>query len=169
MVDRNGIKVTGTLINSYVVCPRQTWLIAHQMIGNQEDSNLEFGRFLQEKVYEREKKELTVGHLKLDVMKSKDGELIIGEVKKSSASREIAFMQLLFYLYELKEMGIDATGELLFPEERRKEIVVLNEEGIIKIEQLKQEISILITQDLPPVPRKLKWCKNCSFREYCWA
>ncbi|MFX0559030.1 CRISPR-associated protein Cas4 [Tepidibacillus infernus] len=169
MLEFLSIKVTGTHINSYYICPRQTWLVAHHLIGNQEDENLDYGRFLQDNVYEREKKEITIGHLKIDVMKSKDGELVIGEVKKSSASLETARIQLLFYLYELRKIGIEAAGELLFPEERRKERVVLDDLFIRKIEQLKTEIAELIQQELPPPPKKVKWCRNCSYREMCWA
>lgn len=162
-------QVTGTLVWYYHICPRETWLIAHQIVADQDDSNVEYGRFLQEHVYEREKKELTIGHLKVDVMKSREGQLIIGEVKKSSASQESARMQLLFYLYELKQMGIEAEGELLFPEERRKQRVVLDEAGIREVEILKEKVVDIVSKQLPPPLMKIKWCRNCAYRELCWA
>jgi CRISPR-associated exonuclease Cas4 len=163
------INVTGTLIWYYYICPRETWLIARNIVADQDDANIDYGRFLQERVYDREKKELSIGHLKVDVMKSKEGQLVIGEVKKSSASKESAQLQLLFYLYELKQMGVEAVGELLFPEERRKERVVLDQKNIAKIEQIKSEIVSLVQLELPPPPKKVKWCRNCAYREMCWA
>lgn len=163
------ITVTGTHIWYYHICPRETWLIAHQIVADQDDSNIDYGRFMQERVYERDKKEITVGHLKLDIMKSKEGQLVIGEVKKSSATKESARMQLLFYLYELKQMGVIATGELLFPEERRKEHVELDEQAILQVERLKNAIIELVQQKYPPPPQKNKYCKKCAYSELCWS
>lgn len=40
-----------------------------------------------------------------------------------------AKMQLLYYLDTLRQMGMDAKGELLFPEERKKESVEWTEEA----------------------------------------
>lgn len=163
------MKVTGIHVKYYHICPRQTWLVSRQIVTDQDDSNIEYGRFLQEKVYEREKKELLIGHLKIDVMKRRDKQLVVGEVKKSSGAKEGALMQLLFYLYELRQMGVEAVGELLIPEERKRERVELDEEAVRKIEKLKSEIIQLIQQDIPPPPKKIKWCRNCSYRELCWS
>ena len=43
--------------------------MARNIVADQDDANMDFGRFLQEKVYQREKKEVSIGHLKLDVIK----------------------------------------------------------------------------------------------------
>ena len=162
-------QVTGALVWYYQICPRETWFLARQLVADQDDENVDYGRFLQEKVYQRDKKDVTIGHLKVDVMKSKGGQLVIGEVKKSSASEDSARLQLLFYLNELQEMGVTAKGELLFPEERKKEQVILDEEGKKKIEELKEKIKKVVFSELPPPPRKVRWCKNCAYREMCWA
>ena len=162
-------QVTGSLVWYYQICPRETWFLARQLVADQDDENVDYGRFLQEKVYQRDKKDVTIGHLKVDVMKSKGGQLVIGEVKKSSASEDSARLQLLFYLNELQEMGVTAKGELLFPEERKKEQVILDEEGKKKIEELKEKIKKVVSSELPPPPRKVRWCKNCAYREMCWA
>jgi CRISPR-associated exonuclease Cas4 len=49
-------KITGTLIWYYYICPREVWLMAHELNPNQEDSFLEIGRLLREDAYKREKK-----------------------------------------------------------------------------------------------------------------
>ncbi|GAX90699.1 CRISPR-associated protein Cas4 [Effusibacillus lacus] len=161
--------VTGTLVWYYHICPREAWFMARQIVPDEDDPNIDYGRFLQEKVYQREKKEITIGHLKLDIMKSNSGKLVIGEIKKSSASKESARMQLLFYLYELKQMGIEAVGELLFPEERRKEKIELDQQAIEEVESLKKKIMEVVNQVFPPPAKKVRWCRNCAYNEMCWA
>src|SRR5690606_31702109 len=51
----------------YYVCKRQVWLIAHQLDPNSEDDNLEYGRFLHQHAYKREKKEISIGHAVVNV------------------------------------------------------------------------------------------------------
>jgi len=87
--------------------------MAHELNPNQEDSFLEIGRLIHDDSYKREKKEISVSNMKIDLIKKKDGELIVGEIKKSSHFELPARMQLAFYLYKLRKRGIDAKGELL--------------------------------------------------------
>ncbi len=161
--------VTGTLMWYYKICRREAWLMAHQILPDEDDANVDYGRFLHEHVYRREKKEVTVGHLKLDIVKASNQQVVIGEVKKSSAASESSRTQLLFYLYELKQMGISAIGELRYPEERGKETVVLTDDEEQRIEDLKRNIYELAQLPNPPKVEKVKWCKNCAYRESCWA
>ena len=113
-------QITGTLIWYYYICPREVWLMSHELNPNQEDSFLEIGRLLQEDSYKREKKEIAVGNMKIDLIRKGNGRLIIGEVKKSSHFENSARMQLAFYLYRLKRYGVKAEGELLIPKEKKR-------------------------------------------------
>ena len=54
--------------------------------------------------------------------------MVVGEVKKTSKFKESARMQLLYYLKQLKDMGIQATGFLAFPKEKKKEEIILTAE-----------------------------------------
>ncbi|MFZ5591068.1 MAG: CRISPR-associated protein Cas4, partial [Bacillota bacterium] len=104
------ISVSGTLIWYYYICPREVWLIGHQVTPDQDDANVSLGRFLQEHSYPRERKELQVGSSKMDIFRISGDELVVGEVKKSSRYRQSARMQLAFYLWELKQRGVLARG-----------------------------------------------------------
>src|SRR5690606_31674733 len=102
----------------------------------QEDTNVAIGRLIDRNSYSREKKEIAVGSSKMDIFRVVDGKLVIGEVKKSSRYRDSARMQLAFYLKELAERGIEAIGELRFPEEKKRETVELNEELINELQNV---------------------------------
>lgn len=161
--------VTGTLVWYYYICPRETWLMSHQIIADQDDENVVIGRAIGQNTYKREKKEIDLSNAKLDLVRREDGELVVGEVKKSSRFVESASKQLLFYLLQLKEMGIDARGELLIPEEKKKIEVILDQAGEEEIINTVQEIERLVSADLPPEPVKNKYCRNCAYGEFCWA
>ncbi len=163
------INIGGTLIWYYYICKREVWLMAHQITPDQDDANVVLGRFFAGQSYTRDKKEISLGGIKIDIVKKgKDG-LIIGEVKKSSKYKESAKMQLAFYLLELHNRGISATGELMFPRERKKEIVKLDEELINRLTQATKDIQEIINQTCPPPAERNKFCDKCAYLELCWA
>lgn len=142
----------------------------HQVNPDEDDENMDLGRFIHEHSYLRDtSKEISLGNIRLDIVRQNKDGLVVGEVKKSSKFIKSARMQLGFYLQELKERGIEAKGELLFPKERKKEEVILTEsmekelaDTIIKIKQIVQ-------QDRPPQAKKIHFCRNCAYKEFCWA
>jgi len=163
------LHVTGTLVWYYYVCQRQVWLMAHQINPDEDDPNLAYGRFLHEVAYERERKETSVGNSKFDIIEQRDGTIVVSEMKKSSRHEKSATMQLLFYLKELHDRGVEAKGELRFPEERRRKPVVLTDEALLEIERAEASIIELIKRERPPLPEKTKWCTNCAYAEFCWS
>ncbi|MBD1373495.1 CRISPR-associated protein Cas4 [Hazenella sp. IB182357] len=163
------IDVTGTHIWYYFICQRELWLILHQIAADQEDENLDIGRFLSENTYQRNKKEVLIGNIKVDRVRKENGKLVIGEVKKTSRYLESARYQLLYYLDVLRQMGIDATGELLFPEEKKTEVVEWSIEAKQKLDHAISEIQQIAQKPVPAEPEKIKFCNKCAYREYCWA
>jgi len=162
-------QITGTLIWYYYICPREVWLMAHELNPNQEDPFLEIGRLLQQDTYRREKKEINVGNMKIDLIRRKNGETVVGEIKKSSRFERSATMQLAFYLYRLKQRGINATGELLIPKERKRISVEPTPDVEDELKQTFHHIKEIINQDNPPEPAKNKYCTSCAYREFCWV
>jgi len=162
-------RVVGSIVNAYIICPRKAWLMSRQIFPDEDYVYLHLGRLIQEQSYSREKKEIHLEHLRIDLVRKERETLVIAEVKKSSRGKEAARMQLAFYLYELKAMGIEAKGELLFPEERRREEMTLDEKWEKKIEETKEKIEDLIQQELPPPPKYSSYCNKCAYGEFCWA
>ncbi len=163
------LRVTGTMVWYYYVCKRQVWLIAHQLDPDSEDDNLEYGRFLHQHAYKREKKEISIGHAVYDMFRKDEENLVIGEVKKSSKQLTSARMQLLYYLRELKRMGVQATGEIRIPEEKRVVQVMLDPESERELDRAEREILRIIYLDKPPKATKIPLCRSCAYRELCWA
>ncbi len=166
---KKDLNVTGTLMWYYYICQREVWLMVHNLAPDQDDPNIDLGRFIHEKTYEREKKEINLGHIKLDIVKKDKNELIIGEVKKSSSFEKSARMQLAYYLLELEKLGLNARGELYFPKEKKRETVELTSELRDKLDSAVCDILRIAYLELPPEPKKTKFCRNCAYTEFCWS
>ncbi len=161
--------INGTLIWYYYICHREVWLQSRQINPDQSDENMTWGRYLHEHSYAREKKELSFGNSKLDFVKKGQDQLIVVEVKKTDRYKKSATMQLLFYLHNLKQQGIIATGELRFPEQKQIEKVELNESNEQELLQSIAEIERIIALEIPPPVQKQKFCGKCAYQELCWA
>ncbi len=170
MVD-NKIHITGTLIWYYYVCKREVWLMGHQINPDEDNPNIALGRFIHDFSYSRleKRKELNFGHSKIDFLKTDGNEVVVCEVKKSSRHKKSARMQLLFYLNELSELGIKARGELRFPQERKIEHVILDDEAKKELAIAREDIRNILNLSIPPKPRKQSYCRDCGYNYLCWA
>lgn len=165
----SNLPVTGTDIWYYFICKRELWLMMRKIAPDQEDENVDIGRFLHDYYSKRGKEEVDIGGGKIDRIKKVKGELIVQEIKKTGRFAESSRFQLLFYLYQLKQLGIAARGELLFTEEKQKEQVFLTKDVETRLLEIIKEIQVIAKQPVPPAPEKIKYCHSCAYREYCWA
>ncbi|MDK2880294.1 MAG: CRISPR-associated exonuclease Cas4 [Clostridia bacterium] len=161
--------VNGTLVWYYTICHRQVWLMARQLTPDEDDDNVAIGRFIHEHSYRRDRHELAVGNIRIDLMQASRDEVLIAEIKKSSRFLESARLQLKYYLFVLKSLGLDFKGVLLVPEERKRELVTLEEEDLVEIERIIGEIRRIIDSPAPPPAVRTRWCRPCAYAEFCWA
>ncbi len=143
--------------------------MARRIEPSQENTFIEIGRLISEESYKRERKEIRLENIVIDILRRGDEQVIIGEVKKSSRYEKSAMMQLAFYLSKIKGMGIEAKGELLFPKEKKKLEVELTSEIENELKDVENNILKIINTELPPKAEKNRFCKNCGYNEFCWA
>ena len=143
--------------------------MAHEINPFQDNAFLEIGRILGEESYSREKKEINVGHIKIDMIRKRNGAIVIAEIKKSSRFKRAAKMQLLYYLYQLKKNELNVKGELLIPSEKKRFPIELTKEYEEKLEKDIKEIREILTMNIPPKLVKIPFCRRCAYREFCWA
>lgn len=161
--------ITGTLIWYYYICKREVWLMARQITPFQEHPFIELGRLISEESFSREKKDIRLDNIAIDLIQKDDGQVVVGEIKKSSRFMDSARMQLAFYLMKLRENGVSAKGELIFPKEKKREEVILTHELEDRLNKACKEITEIVEQELPPPPVKIGYCKNCGYKEMCWV
>ncbi len=136
---------------------------------SQENPFIEIGRLISEESYKRDRKEIRLENLVIDILRKDDEQIIIGEVKKSSKYQKSAIMQLAFYLKSIRDFGIKAKGELLFPKEKKKIELCLNSEIEEELKKAETEIEKIVKAEMPPLPVKNRFCSKCGYNEFCWA
>ncbi|MEM2614141.1 MAG: CRISPR-associated protein Cas4 [Nitrososphaerota archaeon] len=164
---RSGKYITGTLVWYYFICKREVWLMGHEITPDEDASVLDFGRAVHEVFYRKTVKEISIEGIKIDLFKK--AERAVCEVKTSSKFIEAARFQLLYYLFRLKEYGVDATGLILIPMEKKKITVKLNEEAEQVLLKVLSQIKEIVEMDLPPPPVRIPYCRKCAYKEFCWS
>lgn len=161
--------VDGTLVWYYNICKREVWLMSRNIVPDQNNENVDLGRFIHEQTYKRNDKEISFGNVKFDILFHSKGQIVIGETKKSSRYSEASKWQLMFYIKVLKDSGIDARGVLLYPEEKKRTDVYLDDAGRRELEEVIRNIETIIEMDSPPPAKKIGFCRNCAYGDYCYA
>ena len=76
--------ISPSIFNAYHICPRQAWLMHHQLTAEQENPYLEIGNLINIESYKREKKEIYLHDLSavIDMVIRKNKRIFIAEIKK---------------------------------------------------------------------------------------
>ena len=158
--------ITGVMVQYYVTCKRELWFYINQINMNYNNNDISIGKAIHEKSYSRENKEIRVDNMVFDFIKN-DGGLTIFEVKKSSRLTIGARYQLYFYLYNLRLIEPDVRGVLVYPKERKKEEIILNNEILQEMDEIIEGIIEISNLKTPPIADNKSYCKRCSFYELC--
>ena len=168
------LRVGGTEVHYYVLCPRKLWWFSHgieqeHVTGGVGQENVAKGTLLHETAYrDKTRREVLIDDLlRLDF--TEGGQ--VHEVKKSQGGLEATRFQLLYYLYYLKhEKGVETTGVIDYPKQKRRETVALTPELETQMEQVLAGVQTVREQPMPPVvPKPLALCKSCAYQELCWG
>lgn len=133
----------------------------------QESDRVKMGKLVHEKSYERQKKEISIDN-KIVLDWQSDG--VIHEVKLTDSMEEAHEFQLLYYIYYLKQKGVEGlTGQIDYPRLRQTKEIELTPEKETELEKALTEMDRILTLDKPPEVEFMKICKNCSYAELCWG
>lgn len=159
------MKISGTLINYFFHCKRQCYLFAKRVNLEDNSEDVRVGKVLHEIKDKKTKGEVSLENIKIDNI-SKN---YVIEYKKSDSDVEAAKMQLMLYLYKLKQKGINKKGKLEFFEKNKPQSyateVILDENKLLKT---LSEIENLIESMSLPKAEFDKKCKKCAYFEYCF-
>jgi CRISPR-associated exonuclease Cas4 len=165
--DFESFKTQGVKINYYFICRRKLWLFSKGITMEHLSDRVLSGKVLHETAYPRQRsREVTIDDiLKIDIV---DGDFI-REIKLSSKMEKADRMQILYYLYYLRKIGIDKKGIINYVKEKRQELIELEEKDEREIEKSLMDIKQLCDSENPPSVVKLPYCKKCSYYEFCYA
>ncbi|MBN2535754.1 MAG: CRISPR-associated protein Cas4 [Spirochaetales bacterium] len=159
--------ITGTQVNYYFICRRKLWLFSRGITFEKYHENVDIGSFIHDTYYNRNKKEIQIGPVKIDFFDNNYE--VVHEVKKTSKLEQAALWQLKYYLFFLKQYGFEATGVVHVPEEKKTIKVELTGEDEQRIFDITGDIETIL--DSPAAPERLASgkCKKCAYYEFCFA
>lgn len=165
--DFETFKTQGIKLNYFYICKRKLWLFDKGISMEDNSERVLQGKIIHEDSYQREKnKEVLIDDLiRIDIM-NKD---YIKEVKISSKMTLADKMQLLYYLFYLKQLGIKRKGTVNYVKEKKVEEFELTEKDEQKIINALMSIKEILSLPKPPMLEKLPICTKCSYYEYCFV
>ncbi|MBC7087701.1 MAG: CRISPR-associated protein Cas4 [Tissierellales bacterium] len=159
--------ITGLEVYYFIVCKRKLWYYAHNLNMEHNSELVEIGGLINDESYNREKKDILIDeNIKVDFIKDWK---VVHEVKKSRKIEEASIIQLKYYMYVLKNKGMDIEkGVLDYPLIKKRKEVYLDEEDCIILEETLREIEKVKDLKIPPEPINSPICKSCAYYELCY-
>jgi CRISPR-associated exonuclease Cas4 len=162
------IRTTGVEVNYLLVCKRKLWFYTHGITMEHNSTRVEIGKEVHDTSLDSRRSELLIDEtIRLDYI---DKELAIHEIKMSRALDEASRYQILYYIYYLRNKGIDCNkGVIHFPESKRIENIAYDDECEKKITSIIEEINNIKNLPAPPEVDRDKKCSKCSYYELCFC
>ncbi|WP_051962871.1 CRISPR-associated protein Cas4 [Mesoaciditoga lauensis] len=162
--------ITASMLAAVVTCPREAWLMSRAFSPDEENYFLVLGKLIHEESYKRMKmKEIELDGMKIDFITEKDGQTIVAEIKKSSHGVESGKIQLLYYMKNLRDLGINLKGELRVPTEKKIIKVELDEENERALNHYIDKLLEIISLEKPPAVTRTSYCRKCAFESMCFS
>ncbi|WP_087678997.1 CRISPR-associated protein Cas4 [Garciella nitratireducens] len=160
-------KVTGVMVYYYFVCKRKLWYFSNNLNMEFNSELVGIGKLVDETSYDRERKHILIDEsINIDFLKDWK---VIHEVKKSRKMDEASKWQLKYYIWILKNKGVEVEkGILDYPLLRKREEVFLNEKDEEELKNIIEDIKRIISSKLPLDPLDKKVCKKCAYYELCY-
>lgn len=161
------IRVGGVEVNYYLICKRKLWWYAHDLGMEKSSDRVLLGKLMHEESYARKRKEYLIDDLvRIDFIEDET----VHEVKLSKAMEEAHVYQLLYYLYFLKQRGVEVRrGMINYPRSKRQMEVELTPEREREIEEILKGIGATVRLPAPPNVEWMSICRKCAYAELCWA
>ncbi|MCQ2515155.1 MAG: CRISPR-associated protein Cas4 [Ruminococcus sp.] len=158
--------ISGMHIYYYFVCHRKLWYYSNEIQFESENENVQLGKILDETSYKRKSKHIMIDNvINIDYISEHH---ILHEVKKSRKIEDAGIWQLKYYLYYLKQRGVEElSGRIDYPLLKQSVDVYLSAEDEELLEKYIDEIIRIINQPLPPKCDLKNICKSCAYYDFC--
>lgn len=166
-IDFQSLKTNGIKVNYLYVCERKLWLFDRGIAMESGSDKVLMGRLLGEYSYPREDKRgmLIDNLINIDIVGNDE----IREVKYSNRLAHADRIQILYYLYYLKHVGIEKRGVLNYPKMRKREEILLTPDAEKEVESALVRVKEILEMDKPPQLQRKPYCTKCAYYEFCWG
>lgn len=167
-IQSGAVRITGVKIDYYHICHTKLWLFSHNITLEPGHENVEIGKQLHEDRYKRDGKDVTIDNtISIDFVR-RGSAIELHEVKKTKKMADADRAQLLFYLYYLKQRGVNAEGVINYPLIRETVQVTLTPVDEAGLRKDIREIERIVQGDMPH-PKRKRICAKCAYLEFCFC
>ena len=162
------LKFKGTQVAYAVICKRKLWLFSKGIALEHTSDKVMLGKVIDETTF-KEEEGLIDENVSIDFLKSGD-EIVVHEIKLSSAIEEAHELQVKYYIYYLRKKGVNTSrGIIHYPKARKiKEVsFTKNDEEII--EKALKTIDEILNYEYPPKVERKPYCIKCAYYEFCYG
>lgn len=161
------LRVTGMQINYLLICPRKLWLFSHHIQMEPESDAVAMGQLLHEQSFKRKKKEFLIDDLiRVDFLDDKT----VHDIKTGHSMQDAHRAQILYYLWYLKQKGVERKGVINYPKQKRSVEIELTPQAEREVLEWIRQVRKVISQKTPPIVEgPMGICRKCSYRELCWG
>lgn len=161
-------KITGSMIYYYYVCKKKLWLSLKGISMESENDNVKIGKFLDETSYAKERKHICINNeINMDFIERTG---TIHEIKKSRSIEEASIMQVKYYMFYLKGLGVQVKdAKIDYPLLKKVVAVELNEADEKLLAEIIEEIQAIGALDKSPPIISDKRCKKCAYHDLCYV
>lgn len=160
-------RITGVMVYYYFVCKRKLWYFCHEINMESENEDVLLGKILDDGSYKKENKHINIDNtINIDFVKERKE---LHEIKKSKAIEEAGTWQVKYYLYYLKQRGVDnLKAKIDYPILKKTLAVELSENDSVMLDGIIKEITEIKEEELPPAFVQTKICRKCAYHDLCF-
>ena len=162
--------ITATHINYLHICHRKLWLFGNGINMEYTSDTVAEGKLIGETTYlQRPEKysEIEIGGSKIDFYDAKNK--IVHEIKKSDSAEEAHEWQVKYYIWLLKQNGVEGVrGILEYPKLRQTKEISLTASDEIYLQSVIVQIKSLVEREVCPPVINAKICRRCSYFDFCY-
>lgn len=160
-------RITGVMIYYYFVCKRKLWYFSHKINMEAENENVMLGKLLDENSYKRDDKHINIDNvINIDFLREHQE---LHEVKKSKAIEDAGVWQVKYYLFYLKERGVEGLkARIDYPLLKKNLVIELTEADCDKLRKIILDIEVIMEEEVPPVFEEKRICKKCAYFDLCF-
>ena len=136
-------KISGIMVYYYFVCKRKLWLFCNDISMEDENELVQIGKFIDSSSYASERKHIMINEeINIDFAEHSG---VIHEIKKSRKIEEASVWQLKYYLYYLKQYGVEnIKAKLDYPLMKQTVDISLEEDDEEKIRKILDDIKEIV-------------------------
>lgn len=166
-VNFKDLKTNGIKVNYYLICKRKLWLYDKKITMENNSDSVTKGKLLHENSYtDKKSKEIILDDLIcIDIIDDN----MIREVKSSDKMKEADRLQILYYLFYLKTLGVNKKGTINYPKSRKREFIELTEDTEREVLIVLEDIKNILSMNKPPQKIDKPYCKKCAYFEFCYS